>query len=677
MRRPTCGSLSILSITSNGSCVDVYPVVTRCTLPATLTVSLSGPIVVPQYRFFLILDSGDSDSAAALISNPSDPTNSSVRATVLLDGYALSQMGRPVSVYLYDTQTANRSVALSGGVSVAPVPVPSLASISGCQGGGAATSGCVPTVDTLAFTGSGFLTFNMLSDVELVVGTSSGYLYADRSGSGVQVVNDSYITLSLDTAYELVVQAVHYSGASLPIKFNLRYYSYVQRRLLPFYTNALSISFAPLPPPIVTTILAPKAISPGNEGGCSPEVLVAPFSGSGFMGCLGGLNYLFFSGHYLYLTSVTLSRADTATTWPCAVPYFSGYAATLSVCYLPWIPTDVPGQAWDVQLTTPAGSQLISRLVSFVTTPALTGLGRCTASAESLRENLPWLSPLCAPGAVLTLRGSSFVSDPAVTVLLGIPSTTAAVVCPQATRVSSTIITCVVPALNATFAAAMYGRPNSVQVRFPSANSSTNTLQGGIVAYPDSPVLTAISGCSASNGSLGLSECRPGDLLTVTGTNLNVSWPGDVSIYWFDSTVNGYIYCTPLPGGSATAVSCQLPFITPDTSSVQEGQWLIFGWHAAVRATGGIYVGNTFAISWTWTAAPSGSSSSSAGNAAAIVASVLVPVLVLAAAVVAWAVWKRMAAHKNQGGAGMGSEVDMSHSSASQWSGGWSRHSDA
>jgi hypothetical protein len=169
-------------------------------------------------------------------------------------------------------------------------------------------------------------------------------------------------------------------------------------------------------------------------------------------------------------------------------------------------------------------------------------------------------------------------------------------------------------------------------------------MYGYVLSYPNSPVLSSVAGCTSSNGSMVLIGCRPGDVIIITGQLLNSSALANIYISWLDRYNLHFLFCNPL-AATDTTMQCQLPYVTEETTSIQEGQLLTWSLTAtAPPATGSIFGSQPFQMTFTWQ--PRGSPGQSAGDqsTAVIAVAVLVPVLVIALAVAAWLWYRR--AHK-------------------------------
>ena len=651
--------VSILSLTSDGSCTDTYPTVSNCLLPSTLSLTLSSPIPSTA-SLYLLLDSGDQDADGSL--SISATNRSLATATVRMTGYALAMMGRSLSLYLYDQTSGNRSIPLVGGISLVTFPMPTLTSISGCQGSGQATFLCTPGLDVWTFGGSGFLFFRAVQNYQLSIGSSSGWVYPSSTNPGLVVVNDSYAWMAINGSYQAVLQPIHLTGQLFPLTFNLPYYSSLQRRNIQLpIPSSVSVSFGPMPPPVIRSFSVQSAFFDGAAS-CSPRSFVAPFDGTeAFTGCPPGVTLLWISGDFMWFDTLALTRADSAVSWPCVTPT-STLSVSNTLCYLPMIEGDKPGQAWDFTLSTPSGSLTFPGLISFNSAPSIGGMRLCRpVGGTSI------FSSYCLPGQVLTVVGSGFPTpfDADTAVVIGGPATQSTVMCAPVVQVDLNSLTCTLPSLNASLASALYGQYNSVRVRFPSSGLTTNSISGFTLSYPNSPVLTAVSGCSASNGTLALTGCRPGDVVTITGRLLNSSSLANTYIAWFDSVGGGYIYCTPL-AATDSSLQCRLPYLTQDTSSIQEGQLLTFLLEATAQPdTGRIFGSQPFQMTFTWQPPPT-PKQTAASNTTAVVAGVLVPLLVLALCVLALLWYRRARKPPSPRSSDAGGDM--------QQSGGWSHH---
>lgn len=511
--------LSIASVTSDGSCQDVFPAALNCSLPALLTFQVSGVPANAQPGTVLafIFDGSDAETYADATINSSSP--STLTATVRLAGYSVGLMGRLLSVYLWDYRTGNRSQAAQL-VSFAVKPIPILTSISGCQGSGSSTYNCLPDSDVLVFQGSGLSIFSELYSYQLSIGNTSGIIYWN---SGLQVISDTQMLLPLNTSYSFVLQPSSFSGLVQALAFNLQWWSSRSGQSYNYFTNSLQISFAPLPPPLVTAITSsgtPCVQTPGA---------------SAFTGCIPQQSYLVFTGHYLYSANITLSTQGRGTYLCLAPPRGSTSTTITTYCSLPFITEDIDGLAWDVQINTASGVLLYPGLVSFTSSTLITSLTPCNSYSQQGSNAIFFLN--CAPGATLTIRGTGFPSDPSLSVTL-ISNTNAMsaptnVSCWSPQYVNPTTLTCLIPLIDPALSSRFYGVTSSLLASFPASGMQSNVItRSYIVAFPNSPVLTSVSGCAASNGSLVVQGCRGGNVLTIQGMNFKAPPQLSLSATW-------------------------------------------------------------------------------------------------------------------------------------------------
>ena len=247
-------SLTDVQITAVSGCVDEGAATVNCSVATTTllirtaagfpaaTNWLSRPVYVAarlnEYAYFVT-------STPWL--NTADATNSSVYVNVTAGGYFPLLTGQLVSVSFVPSPGATRGASAAfAGFSYAFDGPPTLSSISGCDGSGQATLNCVPDSSLLELTGSGLLWLQSSIRVTVNIGSASDTLYG-----GLQVLNDSYATLSLAGLYSRLLQPQHYAGVLLSI--NLTSTTYNRQGVIQhqYTTNALQISFVELPTPKV------------------------------------------------------------------------------------------------------------------------------------------------------------------------------------------------------------------------------------------------------------------------------------------------------------------------------------------------------------------------------------------------------------------------------------------
>ena len=225
----------------------------------------------------------------------------------------------------------------------------------------------------------------------------------------------------------------------------------------------------------------------------------------------------------------------------------------------------------------------------------------CTQASYSAEPN-------CAPDETLTIRGQRFPVGGAVTVYLTTnpnrwgPSATVNVSCAASAIVDANPLTCVVPRIDPEIAPYFYGMPNLVVASFPGLQLMTNSLASFIVAYPDMPVLTSVSGCEVSNGSLMVQRCRGGDVLTIQGMKLNCT---NALLYGAGAGEPRALNCTFLPQWTPTEVRCQLLNITEETAGyVLADVGYAMTWVPPKLDSYSTTIVKRFSMSWTWDPPP-------------------------------------------------------------------------
>ena len=652
--------VSIRAITSAGSCTDVFPAALNCSLPATLTVHVQWSPDIPPYvdlpRSLRFVVTG----LAAEVTFLARAGNSSSALTgeLKLGGYSTAMMGRMLTLQALDSISGNRSQAFQG-LSLALVPPPVLLSIEGCQGSGAFTGNCRVDQDALVLRGTGLSFFNALLSYQLLLGDSVALVYG--SSHELQALNDSVALLSLDSSLSDVSVEAHYTGVTLNISANLRWYNLLTGRYVDAHTNALSLSFAPLPPPLVTSASVSWFYRSVHTCVRDGWQLSSPFTN-----CIPARNTLQLSGAYLVNANTTLEWEGVGS-WPCDCPP-SHIPSHALICTLPLIPSDRGDHPWNVTVSTVAGKVTLNGLITFSTSPSIASLVPCSPSPL-----FGDVAVFCPPGSQLTIRGAHLLPDPLLTIQLVIapdwwenqPSGGTNVTCAQSLFVDTSTLVCVLPALTGQAALDYYGLESTVLVTFPTYGlSSLNTIRGRVLAFPDSPRITSVTGCESSNGPLELLRCRGGDVLTVCGSHLNatrlsVTFGGSVRNWPFDDV--GYGALTVLSPWSSAEVRLQLPFVDGGDSDVQEDylylvQWLQNPYGQAVA------LGDSFHLSFTWEPRPAlEPTAASDGSRAAVLAAVLVPTLVVCVALAAWLVLRRgsLRAHWQRMGRGVDTDAEQ------------------
>ena len=251
-------SFSDIVISSVSGCVDQAAVTVNCSVFTTTLLihtatgfpasvdwswpwSLNLVARLNEYSYFQI-------SAPWL--NRNDPTNSSVYVNISASAYYPHITNQLISLSFIDYFTVDRPTSAPfAGFSYSFDAPPALASISGCDGSGQATVNCVPDSTVLTLTGSGFLWYSSGRGVQLSIGNETSWSLA----GSLQIVNDSYATLSLEWIYASILKPQHYAGVLLSINLTSIAYGPMGDVEYSYTTNSLQISFVPLPPPMISS----------------------------------------------------------------------------------------------------------------------------------------------------------------------------------------------------------------------------------------------------------------------------------------------------------------------------------------------------------------------------------------------------------------------------------------
>ena len=637
--------LTISSLTSlHSACTNTPPTtLTSCTLPATLWLTISNlPSPNTSLPATLTIRLSSPDLRTDVTATAINPTTYSL--TLLLDGYNPSLFSPPpLTLSILDRTTGNTSNPTPG-ISLTPVPLPTFTSISGCQGGGASTLLCTPDRDTLVFTGTGFGLFPMLYNALITFGNSTTvYTY------GLQPSSDgTRMALPLNTSWPFITQPIHYTGVSMPVSFNLRYFSFATQQYVDVIVGGnVNVSFTTIPPPLITSVNAAGAycLQPGNAS--------APWTN-----CLPQLGYVVVWGAYIWSANLSLTAPGRGV-YPCTNLWGDGSQTVHG--YLPLITEDEAGVAWDVVLTTPGGSVTYPSVVSFAVTPAVTAFVRCSSYvAPSYADSSQVVA--CVPTSTLTMQGVGFpvgqqvnaqlIYNPSLVQPINITLQSPAVV-------DKNTITAVIPSMTDAQARVFWGTQTGVRLAFSSTPGirSTNAY---LVAYPDSPSITSVTGCEVSAGPLTALRCRSGDVLTLQGINLK---KGQARMQFWDVDDYSAWPCPAAFNDTTERVMCELPFVDPGDLELQEGAVHQVSWMEARSANSYAFSDTWFSVSYTWLPREGpvgpddegGGGGGGGGNAGVVVAGVLVPVLLVAVAVVGFVVWRRVGRPKTswgEGGAG-------------------------
>jgi hypothetical protein len=586
-------------VTDVTGCLNVTPFTFNCSMPANLVISTTGlPLVASNYFFNVRIQyNGQSLSNVAQL-NYADRTRMSLLVTVQPPAYSVGLTGVLLNLTIVDMVSGNTSAPFPA-FSFAPLPAPLLVSISGCDGSGVGTYNCAPDNDILTIQGSG-LTWLQKSTPLITYpaskSSSSGIITSVSLNSGTYsftLINDSHALLLLNQSYEYTVLPQHYNGTVLPLLFSSSSYNEATGRVSTVYTNALNISFIPLPPPSIASFYVSQC---------------AQYSGANYTSCLPGVSYLFLTGHYLYLVQILVggqlcSRlVASATNWVCNLPVIDGYT---------------PDFAYDTVVVPYDGANItLSCIVAFTSAPTVSSVIPCLYQGTMSVSN----NGLCQPGHVLTIKGSRFpLSDSSVQVTMSrfVSSssyyTTLNVNCTVAVVLDSGTIACTLPfILNSTIAQQFYGQYVQVQASF--STSISNVMYNSVYNFADAPNVTAISGCQSSRSTLQISECLPEDVLQIEGTNLAGS---DVLIYGITelleadgSMYNDYQVCN-VTSFSTTSITCVLPLWDEENPLLSEVDYYFI---VTLIRNNSYMRSNAFSVTFTIDGPPAMASSSSSSS---------------------------------------------------------------
>jgi len=251
-------SIADVRITSISGCVDVPPVTVNCSVGTTtlrIQTASGFPASIDRYGQPLFINARLNDysyvTTTTVWPDPTDSTNSSVFVNVTAAAYYPHITDALISVSFVD-YFAYPDVPTSpafAGFSYRFEGPPTLTSIAGCEGSGQSTLNCVPDSSIIAVTGSGLLWYSSTRGVQLSIGSQTSEQFSQLK---LQVINDSYATLSLDSVYGSLLKPQHYAGVLLPLNFTSSAYNRNGEAEYSYTTNSLQISFVPLPPPVIT-----------------------------------------------------------------------------------------------------------------------------------------------------------------------------------------------------------------------------------------------------------------------------------------------------------------------------------------------------------------------------------------------------------------------------------------
>ena len=613
-------NVTILSISSS-NCTGSGSQALNCVFPVTAIVTTSGfgTLNINQADLVVTGPNGvefgpgggpGSGGATNLLMNPADSTNTTVIATIFPSAYNPAIMasstgaaGPLFNISIRSWGGGNTTPMLPAAISFAYDAPPTLQSISGCTGSGTSTTGCNPSSTVLTFTGSGFRWFSNQGGVQLWIGTSStGVTGGGGGGPGgpgpngggapaLQVVSDSLLYVNFSASYVYLLLPQHYNGVSLPVFFNEQSFSVSQGGFYNSYTNQLSISFIPLPVPVVT------AVTVGGNSACQGVNGTGPY-----INCIPLVSYINLVGQYMYDVNATVGGVPCASIVP--------MTASMTRCLLPLVGGVGP---YSVVVTDWTGSSVAlgnNALISFTSAPTVSSLTTCTNTGLTNNAGLP-VSGYCAAGTTVTVSGNNFVvGDATAAVVLqfnpsGPPNQRPAyaqsqinMTCGSVSVLSTSTLTCVLPTPTGNASLVVYGVNLGVMALFNSGSSVSNMLNVVVYQSPTAPVISSVTGCQPQS-ALALANCNSGASITLTGQNL-------ANVQFVDLVQNGppsAVQCA-IVSATATSLVCTVPTFDPVISPVTVGTTYLMS--ASIFSGGGPgngpptqIISNAFSISFT------------------------------------------------------------------------------
>ena len=575
--------VQILSVSSTSSCTTQGNVSINCAFPATVTIQTTGWGQLNLAFATLIVTGPDGTelggfgSGVTLARSSLDlGSNTTLQATIFPQAYtpslvasAAGALAPLLNLTLRSWQAGGSSTVGFPGISFAYDAGPTLTSISGCTGSGAATTNCVPATAVLTFQGSGFSWFSNPGAVQLWLNTGYTTVAGQGGGQGGQpaltVISDSMMTLNLANAYTYTLLPIHYGGVLVPIFFNEQRWSWPASGYVNSYTNALQISFIPQPAPnvtLVTTNNGPNGCQ-GTNGSfplhqLHPAGVVHRHRRSVHVRCsrdCGGLCMPFSGG--------AVGRAG-ALPPPCAEwrralrrgdqrPHCPDHS--LLHQHRRHLVHHQPHHQQRHHMHRHWGSQPAGLLLWW-------HLQRGHHHHHQ-RHQLPMGDTGVVVTATWNPPGNPNQRPPWGQSAIPVTLTSASII-------STTQITATLPYLASLTGAssnaslAFYGNNVQLRVSFTS-QPATNNLNLQLYAVPNAPAVSSITGCAVSNSALQLSNCVSGSTLTITGTNLGN--PGFGGPFVGPVTNGGAQWICSVTSSSATQILCTLPTFDPQVSS--------------------------------------------------------------------------------------------------------------
>jgi len=399
-----CQSSNGPVVTSVSGCVDVGATTVNCSLPVLLTVrgsgflsniSSGGPLYANLPEYWIAAGLELSPAAAVALGSPYH--------------YSFAEGGLPVndSYFVLEVHYLGQGVLTEGvplglsvslghdrlqltsepfvAVSISSAPPPVVGSISGCPVVGAdkqSVALCLPELHLLTLTGSGFLQWQY-TPLRLAIGTVHTYLHLVVSATPdfhSNILNDTHITVSVDSAYRYLLAAHDFGGPPVPF--------YLMETLSGWRSAQMSIQFDVLPPPSFysmapfTTYNLPSL--PGCKYGANGTVV----------NCTTDYSGIRISGSYLYHVVATIGGQ------PMSVMLRAQQDVKLINLVTP-LYNFQPGVLYDLVLTAASGNITVPNYVSFSGIPAIVS---AACKDPLLPIDIAW-SLGCQVGETVTLNG--------------------------------------------------------------------------------------------------------------------------------------------------------------------------------------------------------------------------------------------------------------------------------
>ena len=623
-------SLRILSVSGNSrsGCIDSAASTGQCSFPLYLTLTTSPQPALLRPSVSLVLAASNVEAFADVTLSANSTSLTTWLSPQSWD--ASWNSGGPLSLFFFDSSTGTSSPPFPS-VSLAYHAPPVVSDIAGCQGSGEGTFDCDPDSTVVTFKGSGLYWYRATSRTNLLLGGVSvqvGYTVNGLPYGGLSIIDDSTATLSFARLATYLLLPSHYGGTVLPIAFSVPYQSTATRSWSAYTSASLSISFAPLPLPNVTSVQVAR---------CTP--LVTTDNVTVYTDCVPLVSGLQFTGRYMYANNVSVSVEGILTPMSCVA------RENQLVCGLPLLNTFTPpGQLLDVVVRNDAGSVTLPRFFSLTTKPALSLISKC------LDFDIPSNSgALCYPGSSITVRGANFQAAANYSLILSSSlflwtrqQSSVNITCLELAVRNNNTLTCTLPVLDEQTGLWFYDQyVTTLLLSSASYPSAINSLYSSVYQWPDAPSISAIFGCQAASDPLEITGCPSGAVITLTGSNLGGSG------YSILAAGASSVVCGLLTESSTnSSLTCLLLFFDGFDTAVMTGlQYHLYLWLRVdhVNRTGVGKRSNYFTVSFASPPPPAEvDSNTSSDFSTGAVVGVVVGGLVLMVAVLATAwLWYR------------------------------------